>query len=196
MYLSLTLTLTDIPHVLIEKCKSRISRHIKVKTLKRKWSPNSHSYIFKKERTPTSIYLWLTWLQVLCNFTLATHLLREIRLCSVLYFYITLLEKFIVFMKNVIIGWLMNSVILASSWLMSILNNQSSYSAWFSFLIFWLYKVWIQGFRFAKQILCHLSYTSSLFTLDIFGDGSSWNICTSPKTLKYENKWILEKKNE
>jgi hypothetical protein len=77
MSLSLTVTLTDIIHVFIQKCKSRITRHIKVKTLKRKWSHNSDSYTFKKEKTPTSIYLHFTWLQVLCSFTLATHLPRE-----------------------------------------------------------------------------------------------------------------------
>jgi hypothetical protein len=99
--------------------------------------------------------------------------------------------------KNVIIGcWLMNSVTLASTGLISTLNYLSSCSAFLSFLIFWLDKVWIQGFRFTKQILYHLSYTSSIFAFDIFGDGSSWNICTSPKTLRYEDKWILEKRNE
>jgi hypothetical protein len=57
-WLSLSLTLIDLLHVYIEKCKSRINMHVKVKTLKRKQSHDSHSYTFRKERTPTSIYLF------------------------------------------------------------------------------------------------------------------------------------------
>jgi regulator of PEP synthase PpsR (kinase-PPPase family) len=76
MCLSLTLTLTDILHVFIEKCKSRITIHVKVKTLKRKQHQIS-SYTFRKEKTPTSIYLSLTLPQVLCTFKLVTHHLPE-----------------------------------------------------------------------------------------------------------------------
>jgi hypothetical protein len=46
-----------------------------------------------------------------------------------------------VFIRNIFIGcWLMNSVTLAFSCLMSILNYLSSLSAFFSFFIFWLDK--------------------------------------------------------
>jgi hypothetical protein len=57
MYLHFTHTLTDNLHAFIEKCKSRITIHVKVKTLKRKQYHINNSYTFRKERTPTIIYL-------------------------------------------------------------------------------------------------------------------------------------------
>jgi hypothetical protein len=77
MWLYLSLILKDIFHVFREKCKSRITIHVKVKTLKRKEYHISNSDPFRKERTHTSIYLCLTWLQVLCSFKLLTHHLTE-----------------------------------------------------------------------------------------------------------------------
>jgi hypothetical protein len=39
-----------------------------------------------------------------------------------------------------------------------------------SFFFFW----WTQGFVLAKQVLYHLSHTSSPFCCGYFGDGVSW----------------------
>jgi hypothetical protein len=49
---------------------------------------------------------------------------------------------------------------------------------------------------FAKQILYHLSHTFGVFSLVIFEDAFSRTICPSLKTLKYENRWILEIRDE
>jgi hypothetical protein len=49
---------------------------------------------------------------------------------------------------------------------------------------------------FAKQILYHLSHTFSLFALVLFEDAFSRTICPSLKTLKDENRWILETGDE
>jgi hypothetical protein len=38
MWLSMSLTITDFLHVFLDKCESRITMHVKIKMLYRKWS--------------------------------------------------------------------------------------------------------------------------------------------------------------
>jgi hypothetical protein len=45
---------------------------------------------------------------------------------------------------------------------------------------------------FAKQILYHLSHILGVFSLIIIEDAFSRTVCPSLKTLKHENRWILE----
>jgi hypothetical protein len=181
MQLPFTLSLTDILHVFIKKCKS--------KPLKRKQSHNSHSYTFRKERTPTSNNLCLSDFSGNIRFLLREH---QTLLSSIVLHYF-LGNSHCVHKKIFIWCWLMNSVTLASSWLMSMLSYLSSFLH-FYFLVG-------QGFEF--WALCMQSRFSTtwatlpvFFAVIIFGGWSSWNICTSPKTLKYKNNWILEKRNE
>jgi hypothetical protein len=45
------------------------------------------------------------------------------------------------------------------------------------YCFFWWGWIWTQGFTFAKQVLYHLSHTSSPFCFSYFGDGVLWTIC-------------------
>jgi hypothetical protein len=159
--------------------------------------PMIASYTCRKERTLTSIYLCLTSLQVLCSFRLVTHhqgtpdfvefysntLFKQHLIAENM---VTLWEKFTGFIKYIFIWWwLMNSVTLASSGLISILSYLSSFSQFFSFLFtFWLDKSLNSGLYVCKADSLLIEPQFHFFASVIFGNGGSWNICTSPKNIE------------